>query len=202
MITKKFLLPGLAVLLLVQTGCIFSPDPDPNPIIDPPVVLPFPGTKDQVMENFRIIYENMDIAGFRTLLHPDYLCFLQQSTIDAFPSVGETLDITEELQIHERMFSGQSGTDAQEELTNPISSIGFAEPEQITNWARSPADDRIPNADFARFNVFFEFHQTGSKILQVQGEIIFYLTSRDSLHEGITKPYYQMIGQVDLTEDE
>ena len=28
--------------------------------------------------------------------------------------------------------------------------------------------------------------------------IKFYATSRDSLHEGTTKPFYQMIGQVDL----
>lgn len=202
MITKKFLLPALTVLLLVQPGCFLSPDEGDDDNVTPPVVLPFPGTKDLVMANFKTIYENMDIAGFRNLLHPDYLCFLQQSTIDAFPDVGETLDINEELQIHERMFSGQSGTDAQGGLTNPISSIVFAEPEQVTNWARSPADDRIPNADFARFNVLFEFIRTGDTILQVKGDIIFYLTSRDSLHEGITKPYYQMIGQVDLTEDD
>lgn len=202
MITKKFLLPALMVLLLVQPGCIFSPDDDPDDNVTPPVVLPFPGTKDQVMANFRTIYENMDIAGFRNLLHPDYLTILQQSTIDAFPDVGETLDINEELQIHERMFSGQSGTDHLGELTNPISSIVFQDPEQVTNWDVSPADDRIPNADFARFNVLFEFFRTGDTTLQVKGDIIFYLTSRDSLHEGIIKPYYQMIGQVDLTEDD
>jgi len=33
----------------------------------------------------------------------------------------------------------------------------------------------------------------------VAGTIKFYVTSKDSLHQGSTKKYYQMIGQVDLT---
>jgi len=32
-----------------------------------------------------------------------------------------------------------------------------------------------------------------------EGQVRFYVTSRDSLHEGTNKQYYQMIGQVDLT---
>jgi len=35
--------------------------------------------------------------------------------------------------------------------------------------------------------------------LKVGGTIKFYVASRDSLHDGTIKQYYQMIGQVDLT---
>lgn len=201
MLTRKFLLAGLALLLVTQAGCIFSPEDDPDPVVPPPATLPFPGTPEQLMKNFETIYETMDIEGYRHLLHPDYLTILKESTTADFPEVGTTLDITEEFRIHERMFSGQSGTNADGSTSNPISSIEFDEPDQETNWETSPGDDPIPNAEAALFNVRFLFHRAGDTSLEVKGRIKFYITARDSLYQGVVKPYYQMIGQWDFTED-
>ena len=203
MIRKSALLLGLVALLVAPAGCIFSPSEDGGGggggggITE----LPFPGTPDLLMTNFKTIYENMDIDGYRNLLHPDYLTILKNSTTTEFPEVGESLDYTEEVRIATNMFSGASGHDAHGILTFPISSIAFQDPEQLTSWEMSPPDDPIPNALSALFNVLFEFSRAGDTTLQVTGQIKFYITSRDSLYQGANKPYYQMIGQWDLTND-
>ncbi|MBU2503051.1 hypothetical protein KJ682_17095 [bacterium] len=199
---KSFLTLGLVGLLLFPTGCIFSPDDNDGPVGGSSAGLPFPGSPDQLMKNFRSIYEDMDIEDYRNMLHPDYLTILKESTRLDFPEVGETLDYTEEIRIHTNMFSGAPGRDAQGNLTNPISAIQFDEPVQLTDWETSPATDPIPNALAALFEVSFNFERAGDKTLQVQGQIKFFITSRDSLHQGVNKQYYQMIGQWDFTEDE
>ncbi len=200
MIRKSVLLLGLVSMMLIANGCIFSPPDDPSPI---PVVtgLPFPDTPAQLMQNFKRSYEDMSIDEYRDLLHPDYLTILKPSTTQEFPEVGETLDYTDEMRIQTNMFSGAPGHDPKGNLTNPISSISFQDPAQLTAWELSPQDDPIPNALSALYSVFFEFHRAGDKTLQVTGEIKFYITSRDSLYQGSVKPYYQMIGQWDLTND-
>jgi len=203
MIRKIVLLLGLSALLVAPAGCIFSPKDDGGGGggIGPGPELPFPGTPDQLMTNFKTIYENMDIDGYRNLLHPDYQTILKSSTTQEFPEVGESLDYTEEVRIATNMFSGAPGHDAQGVQTNPISSIAFQDPEQLTSWEMSPPDDPVPNALSALFNVLFEFNRAGDRTLQVTGQIKFYITSRDSLYQGANKPYYQMIGQWDLTND-
>lgn len=201
MIRKSVLMLGLVGLLVVPTGCIFSPPGDDGPGLDPKPTLAFPDTPAKLMANFKTIYETMDFNAYQTLLHPDYLTILKTSTTVEFPEVGATLDYTEEMGIADHMFSGASGHDAQGDLTNPISSISLQEPEQLTSWEDSPGDDPIPNAKSALFNVDFDFFRAGDKTLKVTGQIKFYITSRDSLHQGSLKPYYQMIGQWDLTND-
>jgi hypothetical protein len=64
----------------------------------------------------------------------------------------------------------------------------------------SPEDDIIPNAEWAPFEVDFLFDRGQEfSTMKVEGTIKFYVTSRDSMHEGSLKQYYEMIGQVDLT---
>lgn len=43
--------------------------------------------------------------------------------------------------------------------------------------------------------------QTGHTLLKVQGAIKFYAAAHDSLVGGVTRPYYRLRGQVDLTAD-
>jgi hypothetical protein len=81
-----------------------------------------------------------------------------------------------------------------------VLSISFAKFRALDAWAISPGDDIIPNAEWAPFEVEFLFDrgQTYST-LKVNGNIKFYVTSRDSMHQGSVKKYYQMIGQRDET---
>jgi hypothetical protein len=198
---KIYLMLAAIALLIALAGCIFSPEDDPvPPPVTPPQELPFPGSPDVLMQNFQTIYETRDYDDYRDIMHPDFLTILQDETIQDFPDVGETLDVNEELRIHQRMFSGDPVTDPNGNLVPGVVNISFSRFLPIDTWAISPPTDIIPNAEWALYDVEFLFDrgQTYST-LKVQGTIKFYVTSRDSLHLGTVRQYYQMIGQVDLT---
>ncbi|MDX2474402.1 MAG: hypothetical protein QNL91_11900 [Candidatus Krumholzibacteria bacterium] len=161
--------------------------------------LPFPGTENQLMANFRTTYEDMNFDTMADLLHADFITILQPSTTQEFPDVGATLDLTEELRIAERMFSGQPVTDPDGALVQAISIISFNIFEQQGAWVTSPPNDVIPNARFALFDVTFLFGRPGASTLKVEGQIKFYVAGRDSVVDGLTKTYWEMIGQQDLT---
>ena len=198
---KFFLLLAAFTLLIAPVGCIFSPDEDPDPDPGPvPEELPFPGSPDVLMSNFQRIYETRDFDEYRKIMHPDFLTILQESTTDEFPDVGTTLDVNEELRIHERMFSGEALVDPLGNLVPGVLSISFHTFLAQDAWVMSPHDDIIPNAEWAPFEVRFLFERGQNySTLEVNGTIKFYVTSRDSVHQGTTQQYYQMIGQVDLT---
>ena len=198
---KFFLLLAAFTLLIAPVGCIFSPDEDPDPDPGPvPEELPFPESPDVLMSNFQRIYETRDFDEYRKIMHPDFLTILQESTTDEFPDVGTTLDVNEELRIHERMFSGEALVDPLGKFVPGVLSISFHTFLAQDAWVMSQHDDIIPFAEKAQFEVRFLFDrgQTYST-LEVNGTIMFYVTSRDSVHQGTTLQYYQMIGQVDLT---
>lgn len=199
--SKFFLLLAAFALLIAPAGCIFSPDDDETPPVKKPEVeLPWPGSPDILMQNFQTIYETRDIEEYRKIMHPDYLTILQDATITEFPDVGTTLDVGEELRIHERMFSGDAVTDPDGDLVPGVLNINFVNFRALDTWVLSPNDDIIPLAEWAPFEVDFLFDrgQTFST-LKVEGTIKFYVTGKDSMHEGTLQKYYQMIGQVDLT---
>ena len=199
--SKFFLLLAGFALMIATAGCIFSPDDDDRDIPPPPPpVLPFPGSPDVLMANFQTIYETMDFDEYRKIMHPDFLTILQEETIIDFPDVGTTLDVNEELRIHERMFSGDSLEDPQGNFVPGVGGISFSNFRALDAWTLSPGDDIIPNAEWAPFEVDFLFDRGQEfSTLKVEGTIKFYVTSRDSLHEGTVQQYYQMRGQVDLT---
>ncbi len=198
--TTKFLLLLAAVaLLILPAGCIFSPDDGEDKPTPTEELIPFAGSEDQLMANFRTAYEDMDYSIFEDLLHPDFITILQNSTIQEFPDVGTTLDLAEELRIHDRMFSGQPVTDPDGALVQAISSISFDIFEQQVTWADSQPNDVIPNARFSLYDVTFLFDRPGASTLKVVGQIKFYVAGRDSVVGGVTKTYWEMIGQQDLT---
>jgi hypothetical protein len=127
---------------------------------------------------------------------------LQQATQDLYPDVGSTLDVAEELQMHQRMFSKQDVTDPRGTLVPGVQAIEFRTFLREVPWSLSPPSDPIPNADYAVYNVEFLFDRGQDyKTLKVQGRIKFYVTHRDSLlSSGLTKPFYQMYGQDDQTD--
>lgn len=152
------------------------------------------------MRNFQAVYETRYFPGFLDLLHPDFLTILQESTTQEFPDVGTTLDVNEELRIHQRMFSGEAVTDPNGNFIPGVETLSFSRFRALDTWTMSPPDDIIPNAEWAPYEVdiLLDRGQMFST-LKVQGTIKFYVTSRDSMHNGSMKKYYQMVGQVDLT---
>lgn len=187
------------LLLIVMTlgfgGC------KEDPVAPPADGLPFPDSPDQLMLNFKTICEDMDFAEYASMIHPDYFMILQQSTQTMYPSVGGTLDVIEERRIHERMFSKQDVTDPDGLLVPGLRTIEFRTFVRRSPWSLSPPTDAIPNADCAVYQVHFLFDRGAAlRILKVEGEIKFYATHRDSVVSSVTRPYYQMYGQIDLTQ--
>ncbi len=201
---KSLLLLAAFAFLVAPAGCIFSPDDDDGGgggTEKPPVEMDFPGDPETLMKNFRTVYEEMDFDSYADMLRKDYITILQTSTQDEFPDVGATLDWEDEIVIAERMFSGQPFTNSAGDLVPGISSISFDQLEQQGDWTDSPPNDVIPNARLGLFEVIFRFDRPGFSTLMVQGQIKFYIDKRDSVHNGATRDYWQLIGQKDETRD-
>jgi FlaG/FlaF family flagellin (archaellin) len=165
-----------------------------------PVV--FPDTPDKLMANFQVIYEEMHFGEFMKMLHPQYVMFLQESTQNQFPDVGPTLDFEEERRIAERMFSGQDVTDPNGALVPGVQAVIFQTFQRQGAWTGSPANDPIPNTELALYDaVILVDRGGGHTLLKVQGTLKFYASARDSLVGGVTRPYYRLRGQTDLTID-
>ena len=166
----------------------------------PPVpALPFAGSEDQVIANFRTVYEGMDFASFPDLMHPDFIMVLQPGTMEEFPDLGPTLDLAEETRIAERMFSGEPVTDPTGYLVPGIASIAFPVFERQGAWSDTPPTDPIPDSRSALYDVTILFQRTGYSTLRVEGLMKFYVAGRDSFHDGADRVFYEMKGQLDLT---
>jgi hypothetical protein len=163
--------------------------------------LPFPASPEQVMANFQTIYETMDVNEYLNLMHPDFVTILQQSTMEEFPDVGPTLDRYEEQNIHKRMFSGLAVTDPNGNLVPGVHNIDFSVFMPLDVWQISPPEDVIPNALYAPFEVSILFDRGQNySTMKVEGIIKFYVTGQEFSYKGVTRVFYQMVGQVDLTD--
>ncbi len=167
--------------------------------LPPEPALPFAGTEDQLMANFRNVYEEMNFASFDELMHPDFIMLLQQSTIEEFPDLGQTLDLAEEMRIAERMFGGVPVTDPDGALVPGISGIAFPVFARQGAWVDTPDNDPIPHTRSAFYDVMIYFDRVGYSTMRVEGMIKFYVAGRDSLHNGTEQVFYEMKGQFDLT---
>jgi len=160
---------------------------------------PFADTATQLMANFKTAYEAHDSLGYYEMLAPGYRMVLKSTTTFSFPELGENLDRAEERRIADHMFGEAIGHDPNGNLVNPITSVAFQTPEQLTAWSLSLPDDPIPATPSALFNVMFEFNRAGDRTLQVSGQIKFYTATRESLHLGTMRPYFQLMGMWDFT---
>ncbi len=159
-----------------------------------------PETPDALMNNFQTAYENMSYDGLRELLHPDFLMVLQQGTIEEFPDLGTTLDLDEELRIHDRMFSGLNVEDPEGNFVPGVKNIVFSSFRRLDTWQPTASDDIFLNVEWAPYEVDILFDRgQGFSTLKVEGIVKFYVKSRELVYKGKTHRYYQMIGQVDLT---
>lgn len=203
-VNRRHALPTLVLLamLICLVGCGGMESSGVDPVV-PETRLPFPDTPDKLMQNFQTTYETMSFAELTAMMDTDFRTILQHTTIDRFPTVGPTLDVPEETRIHERMFSGQSVVDPLGSTVPGIGTIQFQTFVRRGEWAVSPPGDAIPNTTNALFDVVFLLDRGQAySTLKVQGAIRFYVTDHDSTVNGVTRPYYRMLGQVDLTSSQ
>lgn len=162
----------------------------------------FPSTPDILMGNFQFAYETMSSTDLANAMHPQSMMVLQQSTRNTFPDVGATLDHTELTRIIERMFSKQDVVDPSGELVPGVATIEFQAFQRVSAWTRSLPGDVIPDTECALYGIQVRVDRGQNySVINVGGNIRFYVSHRDSTVAGVTRPYYRIIGQADLTDD-
>ena len=150
---------------------------------------------DQLMANFQLAYEDMNIEFLRDVLHEDLKLLLQSDTVAAYDLPRDFFSYEEELSIHTNIFSGNP-IYLPDGAVPGISSITFRTFERQDEWAAAPpTDPNFPNAFHATYNVTIEVTRPGGNTIVVSGLIRFYVVDVD---EGEAE-LYRLIGQVDLT---
>ena len=182
-------------LVLMLSGC------EEHKIGTGPVVvdddLPFPDSADVLMSNFHKAYGGMNFKPYRDLLHADYKFFYQQADIDNLGLASDHHSRDEELLISVHIFSGNPAPSSGEA---GIANIDFNFLEAATTWEDS-FNPNFPGTKRALYQIILFFERPASITIEVQGNQEFYIIARDSVQDdGTPQPYYQLVGQVDLSD--
>jgi hypothetical protein len=180
-------------LLLAATGCIFSPDDDPE---DPPPPvkekIPQLTQPDSVAAAYRIIYDDQDIDEYRDLLHPDFKFIIKGAT-----SPDENYNYDTEIAITNKIFTGQPGTG--DPPAPPIQSIDIT---MVAQGSWLPIADEDPNFGGTggqyrpyQMDIFFQ-RSSGSNFI-VRGEALFYVIPVEN--DDLQRTEYRLLGIVDRT---
>ncbi|MHB8080144.1 MAG: hypothetical protein ACYDIE_12925 [Candidatus Krumholzibacteriia bacterium] len=196
-IRKLVFLAPLLLLSLAGAGCLFSPDNTKPPVV-PPAEMPFPSTEDLLIANFKTAYTSMKIDDYRPVLSPQYVFILRPE--DVLPGESDRFTYAEELAVAENMFSGLPIDHGGGNVVPAISGISIAVLDRQGEWSDVGASDPdFPNTRRGLYLIQLTFSRADANTIIVNGQQEFYVTSRDSLVDGVTKPYFQLRGQRDLT---
>ncbi len=177
------LLFAILTLLVGTTGCLFSPDDSED--IDPPdpVGLEDNTTKDILISNFRLIYEDMDSAEYEAMLHPDYRTVLLQSTFDDWADSDTPLqelyfDHDSEVQIHRNIFEGLFGVNEAGLTIPPIDSINVEVMDKVGAWETVEQSEEYfggRDAWFARYTLLMYFNKPDGSRFKVEQNVDFFV---------------------------
>ncbi len=185
-----------ALLAVAVSGCLFRGDPEPERVVPPEY--PFPVSEDQAIANFRAAYVSMDIADYRSALHPDYVFIFRPQ--DVLPGMSDRFTCADELAVAENMFSGLPIQRPGDTAIPAISSIRFTTLNRVGAWT----DVGSSSPDFlgtrrGLYEFALTFSRPNANTIIVSGQQEFYVTARDSLVDGVVKPFCQLRGQRDLS---
>jgi hypothetical protein len=161
--------------------------------------LPFPGTPDQIIQNFVTAYGAMDVDLYRDeILSPDYTFILQAETVEEFGLPDNLYEYTDEVAIAEHMFSGQPNLEGR-----VLTDIEIQVLQPQGTWFPVPANDPyfggFPGVHVRNYAVLIYFNCQGEFRYEVQGDQLFYVTSEEVMHNGYMTPRYWLLGQLDQT---
>ncbi len=196
---RNLLLALSVALMCAASGCIFSPDDDGGGG-GTTVVRPFPGTPDQVMENFRTAYSTRDLDFYNEVLHADYRFYFTQEDVLSGAVPTEFWGKAEEMEATENIFSGNAYQSPDGGSEAGVSAITFSQLDQTVDWQPvGPEDPDFPSTQWASFTVAIDFERTGDTTIQVRGQQLFWVSCDTVVVDGLRKAYYQVRGQRDYT---
>jgi hypothetical protein len=195
---RTVLFLGLIVLLAVSmSGCLFSPEHKKDPPVPPPLI-PFADTPDQLMVNFKAAYGGMKIDDYRAVLAPNYQFILRAADVPAGQS--DRFTFAEEMHIAENMFSGNAVQKPDGTTAPGISGITVAVMTRTQTWADVGATDPdFPLTKRGLYEIQISFARAGYNTIIVTGSQEFFVSVRDSMVNGVAKPFCQLRGQRDLS---
>lgn len=190
---------GLALVLTLVAVLLVAPAcDDDDPVAPPPPI--GPETWQELMATFVSVYEDLDIDGFREVIHPDFLIALSQATVDEFALPADTFSYDEEVLIAERMFSGQPFVRPDQSIVPGITRIAFEYFEPETAWEVAGPTDRFPGDLCAQYRVEIRIEQGNFGLLTIRGIIEFAVRIELVEHDGVPRHRWWLVGQVDYTD--
>lgn len=183
----------LVAMALAGAGCREDGPADPPPFVGP-------ATPEQLMADFKAAYEDLDIDGYREVIHPDFLIFLSQDTVDEFALPGPTFSYAEEMLIAERMFSGHPYVRPDQTIVPGITRFDFTYFAPETDWEEAGAEDRFPLALCAQYRVDIKVEQGNLGMVSIGGLIEFAVRNDPVEVNGALRDRWWMVGQVDYTD--
>lgn len=198
---RMTMMAAAALLALGAAGCIFSPDDGGDDRRPPPPPVPFPDTPDQLIENFKAAYTEMDVAKYRDVLHTDFRFLFTSEDIQRALFPTDPYNRDQELEIADNIFSGRPGQDHTGAQVLGISQIQMPLFNPLGPWSQTgPTDPEFPNSQRKLYQVEINFIKSDNSRISVRGQQEFYVVARDSVVNGVTRSFYQLRGQRDLTE--
>lgn len=189
---------GLALVLTLVAVLLVAPAcDDDDPVAPPPPI--GPQNWQELMAGFVSAYEDLDIEGYRALVHPDFRIHLSQATVDEFFLPAGTFSYDEEVLIAERMFSGQPFVRPDQSIVPGITRIAFEYFEPETAWEVAGPTDRFPGDLCAQYRVEIRIEQGNFGLLTIRGIIEFAVRNEPVERGGTLHDRWQMVGQVDYT---
>ena len=183
----------LSVTTVCMTGC---GNDDPAAPVQP--VYHFPSTENQLMDNFKNAYAQMNYEAYGEALHDEFNFVFQAYDIHQMHLPVSYINKSVDLEIHQNIFSGEN-VDGINGIASAISEIEFAELTKLDEW-QDVSEGELQGTRQCLYNVKVFFNRPGDFTIQVQGRTHFYVSAKDSVYNGEPSLYWQIIRWVDLTD--
>ncbi len=190
----------MLLVALLGAACLLTASCEEDSATQPPSAEPFPLplTKEALLDSFRTAYQNRDIEGYGSLLHPDFK-FITPGTGFLFKLPYQVFDREMDLACMTNIFSGEPYVAADGTREGAVTDITFTLLEQLTLWEPSAHPD-FPSAQRALFEIEISLGRLADSKLHVAGMTELYAVQQDSLHNGVHEDYWRLRGQIDHTE--
>ena len=185
------LLCALALIAGLGAGCLDKPT---TPVIRPLAPPPLPVNPDSLIVILRNAYTRMDIDTYRSLLRADFVFKFLQYDIDNLGLPADHLTRQEDLVSTSWLFSGSPVGDVP-----AVALISWPVLEAIGTWEAS-ANPEFLGAMHRIYNFEINIARPGATTMIIMGQQEFYVTSRDTTIDGTLTPYWELLGQIDLSD--